>query len=461
MPDRELRFERSMTDAEALMWSIERDPWLSPSGASITLFDRPIDFTRFRRLMSSAVAAVPRLRQHVVAPAAPLAPPRWETDHELDLDWHVRRVGAPGSGSLDDLLEWMALFMQDPYDRSRPLWQYVVIDGIEGGLGAIASKLHHVVIDGQGAVRLAEAYVAVERDAPDPPEVDLAAALAADREAPPGVVDGARDLVAGALRLPTSAGRSVVDALTHPQRLLSARQEAESLARATRDQLHPAGSTLWQARSRRRRVEALSMPYDAAHDAARALGGTLNDLFVAGAVDAGVRYHEALGAEVERFHLTFVVSTRAGDDGATNAFTPIPVDVPAGRMDPRNRFAVIRDLLHARRGDVHGSGPMATVAALANLIPTAVVTSTIRSQAAHIDFATSNLPGYLGDTYVAGARTLHTYVFGPVAGTACNLTLFTTAGSVDIGVHADPAAITDTALLRRCLDDAYADLLAG
>ena len=109
---------------------------------------------------------------------------------------------------------------------------------------------------------------------------------------------------------------------------------------------------------------------------------------------------------------------------------------------------------------MHGGGPIANVAMVANLLPTSVVTSIARSQAAHIDFATSNLPGFLGDSYVAGARVEHTYVFGPVAGTAFNLTAYSTAGSLDLGIQIDPSAVAEPARLRACMEAAYADLVA-
>ena len=153
-----------------------------------------------------------------------------------------------------------------------------------------------------------------------------------------------------------------------------------------------------------------------------------------------------------------MVSTRA-DAETANAFSPVPVEVPAGAMPLDERFAVIHERLQERRAEVHGGGPMATVAAVANLLPTWVVTGIIRNQAGHIDFATSNLPGFLGDTWVAGARTLHTYGWGPVAGTAFNITQVSTAGHLDIGVQLDPAAVTEPQLLQSCLEDSYRDLL--
>jgi WS/DGAT/MGAT family acyltransferase len=451
--------DRTMTGPEAMMWHLERDPWLAPSGGSLTLFDRPIDIDRFRRLMRHAVVHVPRLHQRVVDPTSPLGTPHWENDHELDLAWHVRQAGAPGRGTLPELLEWLTPWLQDPYDRTRPLWQYVVIDGVDGDRGAIATKLHHVVTDGKGAVRLAMAYTALTPDADDPPEVDLDAYLAALPHDHPGAARQVRDTVAGALRLPLGATRFVTGALANPGRLAATRHQLDELARTASDQLHGAGSTLWQPRSRRRCLEALSLRFDAVHDAAKALGGTVNDLFVAGAVEAAARYHAAVGSPLERLHISFVVATGGDAEGTHNAFTPVPVDVPAGAMTLAERFTSVRDVIHRRRAEVHGGGPMESVSAVANLLPTGIVAGIARSQAAHIDFATSNLPGYLGDTYVAGARTEHTYVFGPVAGTAFNLTAYSTAGNLDIGVQIDPSAVTDPRRLRSELEGAYAALI--
>jgi diacylglycerol O-acyltransferase / wax synthase len=453
--------ERGMTGGEALMWSIERDPWLAPSGGSVTVFDRPLDMARFRRLITHAVASIPRLRQKVVDPATALGTPHWEFDPEFDLEWHLRRVSVPGEGSPRDLLDWATPWLQDPYDRSRPLWQYVVIDGLADGRGALAMKLHHVVTDGHGAVRLAGEYTGKERHGEDPPEVDLEALLASQPDDHAGLAEQVRDAVSGALRVPAGATRALADALTHPERLAGTRKQIDDLASTASDQLHQAGSPLWVGRSRRRHLEALSLQFAPAHDAANALGGTVNDLFVAGAVEGAVRYHQQLGAPLEHLHISFVVSTRGSSTSTSNAFTPVPVDVPAGPMPLTERVTSLRDLLRRKREEVHGDGPLASVAALANLLPTSVVTGIARSQAGHIDFATSNLPGYLGDSFVAGAQTEHTYIFGPVAGTAFNLTAYSTAGCLDLGINADPAAVAEPERLRSCMEAAYADLIAA
>jgi hypothetical protein len=77
MSQGERRVDRRMSDTETMMWRIERDPWLAPSGGSLTLFDRPLDAAWFGRSMAGAVAAIARLRQHVVISPAALSSPRW------------------------------------------------------------------------------------------------------------------------------------------------------------------------------------------------------------------------------------------------------------------------------------------------------------------------------------------------------------------------------------------------
>ena len=85
-PQREQRFERRMSDAEALMWNVEKDPWLNPSGGTLVLLDRPPDIEHFRSQITAAVANVPRLRERVVPGFGRFSPPTWKTDAEFNLD---------------------------------------------------------------------------------------------------------------------------------------------------------------------------------------------------------------------------------------------------------------------------------------------------------------------------------------------------------------------------------------
>ncbi len=175
---REQRFERRMSDAEALMWNVEKDPWLNPNGGTLVLLDRPPDLDHFRAQLAATVATVPRLRERVVAGVGRLSPPVWRPDPEFDLDYHIREVVLPGPGSERQLLDLVGAIYQDPYDRTRPLWMFHIFTGLKGGRAALVWKIHHAVADGIGAGRLAESYLQPTRKPPTPPDVDLETIIA-------------------------------------------------------------------------------------------------------------------------------------------------------------------------------------------------------------------------------------------------------------------------------------------
>src|SRR5437764_9552247 len=115
-----------MSDAEALMWVVEKDPVLRSDFCNLTILDGPLDDARVRAKMQHVVADIPRLRQKVVTPPLRLAPPDWVDDPDFDLDYHLRRVAVPGKATMRDLLDTAATLTETPFDRARPLWDFTV-----------------------------------------------------------------------------------------------------------------------------------------------------------------------------------------------------------------------------------------------------------------------------------------------------------------------------------------------
>jgi WS/DGAT/MGAT family acyltransferase len=477
----ELRFAHRMSDAEALMWNVEKDPWLNPNGATISLLDRPPNAEQFIQRLRYAVANIPRLRERVVPALGRLSPPTWATDAEFDFGYHVRHVSLPEPGSTRQLYDLATRFYEDPFDRTRPLWQFVIIDGIEGGRGAVFWKVHHTISDGIGLISLFEAFIDPSRQAPQPPEVDLKRVIAEASakehlDGPAGAPSHYLASVAAAAgrlwRFPFNAAQRVVREVAlltvDPWRAKEWTEEAVGGLRGSVDELRggaaanlPGGSPLWQRRSRRRHLESLRVPLADAKAAGKALGGSVNDFFVAGAVLGALTYHDRRGAAVDALNVSFVVNTRAAGDTAAggNAFTPTRVQVPGGPMPPEERFRVIRDRMAARRTSAATLGAFGGLAGLANLLPTSLVTQIARSQVTRMDFATSNLRAPPIPLYISGAEILENIIMGPVAGTAFNLTAISYNGSLDMGAFIDPAAVEDPGGLRDCLAAGYDQLL--
>lgn len=456
-----------MSDVEALMWNLEKDPFLASSILNVTVLDRPPDIERLRFRLERATRIVPRLRQRVVPTLGRFAPPEWMADPDFDLDYHLRRVALPAPGSEHQLLDLATLAMASPFDRTRPLWEFTVVEGLEGGRAAMIQKLHHTITDGEGGVRMSLEFIDFSRDqpepgpAPDPCEV-------AEPGAPSNVVAAALDTAAHNVRRGLGAGRRVLGGMAglarHPDRAPSLGADlvasAQSLARqlAVTDRSR---SPLWTERSLRRGFEVLRIPLDDTKRAAKALGGSINDLFVAGACGAAGAYHRAKGFEVDELRISMPVSRRVkGDSVDSNAFAPARVLLPCGISDPVERFEAIRVRLAFTKGE-RALAMAESFAGVVNLLPTSMLVRLTRNQVETVDFATSNVRGAPFELFIAGARIEANYPMGPTGGTAFNVTTLSSGGWLDIGVNIDLAAVEDPSLLRTCLEDAYGALLAA
>lgn len=458
-----VQFESRMSDHEALMWALEEDPVLRSSFSSVTFFDAPPDPGRLRDRLDRAARVVPRLRQRLEEPATGLGPPSWVDDPMFDLDFHVRHLTVPGPGTEREVLDLAALLSSDAFDRSRPLWQFVVVDGLADGRGAMVHRFHHALADGEASIRLSGTFIDIERDAAEPLVVADESTFATRPPVERTPLDVVRGSVGQAVRRPLdlarwTAGQVLVDPRTAANRATDAVETARSLLRQVAV-TEPARSPLWTERSLRRRVEVLSVPLAAAKAAATALGGTVNDLFVTGAVGAAGAYHRALGVEVGDLRMAMPVSTRSEADSGANAFAPTRMLVPAGIVDAHERFDAVRAVLRATRGE-RAMGVTSQLAGILNVLPTPLVARAARHQVGTVDFTTSNVRGAPFDLFIAGARVEGNYPIGPLAGTAFNLTTVSSAGRLDMGCVIDTVAIEDPALLRRCLIDAFDELLA-
>ncbi|GIU87157.1 MAG: hypothetical protein KatS3mg009_1672 [Acidimicrobiia bacterium] len=153
-----------MSDAEAVMWAVEKDPALRSDFCNLTLLDRAPEEKRLRAACERALAAIPRLRQRVVAAPARLVPPEYRDDPGFDLDHHLRRIAVPPPGDHRALLEVCERIAEAPFDRARPLWEFTLVEGLAGGRAAFVQKVHHTISDGVGGLRLSLALLDTERD---------------------------------------------------------------------------------------------------------------------------------------------------------------------------------------------------------------------------------------------------------------------------------------------------------
>lgn len=458
-----------MSGTEALMWAVEKDPALRSDFVNLTVLDAPPDHDRLRAKVETAVAVIPRLAQRVVAAPLRLAAPEWADDPTFDLDYHLRAVQVPSPADDRALLDLCATLAEAPFDRSRPLWEFTLIEGLAGGRAALVQKVHHTIIDGVGGLKLSLAVVDLERDGPAPAVPGAAATGPAvkvddpvDRQTPldvlaRAVADAARGAT-GALR---DGAAGAADLALHPQRLPGTVRDGSRLVASIRRQLlvtEQARSPLMTGRSVRRRFEMLRVPFEPARLAAKRLGASLNDVYVTAVARALGRYHDALGAPCEGLVMAMPVNVRGRGDVGGNRFAPVRTVVPTtAELGLAEHVAAVRDALATIREEAT-LGAADTLAGIAARLPTSLLVTFTRAQARTLDFATSNLRGSPVPLYLAGAQIEGTYAFGPRAGTALNVTLISYAGDMCVGVNVDPAAITDTVRFVAELHAAFSEL---
>jgi WS/DGAT/MGAT family acyltransferase len=455
--------ERRMSDFEAVMWNLEKDPHLSSGFANLTVLDRPLDLERLRARMAYAATVVPRLRQRVVPALGRLAPPEWRTDPDFDVCRHVRAVALPEPGSMQALCDLAVAFAHDPFDRTRPLWEFLAVEGLPDGRGALLQRFHHTLTDGIGGVRMSEQYLDVTRDAEGPPVPRRGrpeVVPAEERSFVTTTVDTLTHNLRRDLGIASRATTASLGMVCHPDRVVRAGRGAATVTTGlAREVAQTDGrrSPLWTDRTLSWSLELLEAPLDEVKRATKNLGGTVNDVFVAAAAGGAGAYHRAKGVDVDELRMAMPVSTRTDRSATGNAFGVSRSLIPVG-ADPIARF----DAVHAKLGNVR-SEPVLTVmgalSGIANVLPTSVLVRLVRSQVETVDFTTSNVRGAPFDLFIAGARFEHNYPVGPLVGTAFNLTTLSYCGSLDMGLHVNRGAVEDPALLRDCVRESLEELI--
>lgn len=459
VPD-EKHFPSAMSEQDAMFWNLERSTSMSSTVAAVSLLDRMPDRALTLRKLQRATRRIPRLRQRVVVLPRLLSTPVWEECPDFDLAYHVRWVSAPGDGSFEGVLELAASLAMQPFDFDRPLWEFTIVGGVEGverGRAAIIQKLHHCVTDGVAGVRMMREFFDLERDA----------SLADLHDEEPHAVSRAVWEIAAArlgrrLRERPRAARrqlkQIVDALGRPVDTL--RQGVRDV-RALGSMMLPGPgpmSPVMRGRSRNLRFAALDLRTEGLKSAAHRAGCKLNDAFLAGIAAGFGRYHSKLGRAAESLQLTFPINLHGDDSGlGGNRVGVARILLPIRPAEAISRMQACRELVSGQHGGP-SDGAMAWVAAASNRLPPSLL-GVVGNFADRNDLVASCVPGLTIPLFIAGSRIESLYTFGPLAGAAVNLTLFSYCGQANVALTIDPAAIPDRELMVSCLQEGFDEIL--
>lgn len=468
----DLRYDEWMNESDSVLWHIERDPLLRSTITSVWFLDSTPNRKRMDAVVERIVGSIPRLRQRVVDERPGVAPPRWVDDSDVDVGYHYSWARLPGRRPGErEVFEFAQRMGARAFDRDRPLWELCVIEGLAGKRAAFVMKIHHAIADGLGMVQLLSHMVDLEADPPESAALHIDDAEVTGRlrmVAPVWAVPGARSVghrltteAKTGLRLSKASLRTASSLVRDPRRTIAQlSQTTGSIARVVKPATTPL-SPLMTGRSMQTNFDAIAIPFTTFKAAARAADGTLNDAFVATTLDALYRYHEAMGSPCREIRMNMPVSIRGGESSTQfdNQFVPARVILPLRDVDVRTRIDEVRSLLRAVRDEPALPHVNDISGVIGRLGPAASV-SVLGAMLKGVDITTSNVPGPPFPVFMAGSRIGEFFAFGPLAGAAINITLFSYDGRVHLGVNTDRAAIADRVLFMSSLHSAVDATLA-
>ncbi|HVJ97616.1 MAG TPA: wax ester/triacylglycerol synthase domain-containing protein, partial [Acidimicrobiia bacterium] len=390
-------------------------------------------------------------------------PPRWVVESTFDLDFHLRRLRLPPPGDAPALLDALQPIASCSFDRARPLWEFTLFEGLEGGRAALAMKVHHSVTDGVGGMELLAHLVDITRDATQPEDAPAApvpehiGAIDLIRD---GIRHNRRRALGVISRVPGTTARAAFDFVRNPIGVTAtAINTARSIGRTIAPATSPMSAVMVD-RGLGRRLDTFDVSMDDLRRVAKAAEGSLNDVFVAAVVGGVRRYHERHGATPDALRMTLPINLRSGsDDAGGNRFAPARFPVPTAIDDPTERVAEIRRLVKEWRAEP-ALQMTSTLAGVLNRLPTATTTALFGGMLKCCDFVTSNVPGAPVPVYSAGAKVERLYAFGPPSGAAFNVTLISHCDTCCIGVVIDTTAVPDPDVLVESLRSGFDELLA-
>lgn len=433
---------------------------------SVATFQRPpggFDYDHLAILITERLGLVPRYRQKVRWVPAHMANPVWVDDEDFDISYHVRRSALPKPGSPDQLRELVGRVQARQLDRSRPLWELYLVEGLADDRFAIITKTHHAMVDGIAAVDIGTVLL------------DVTAAPRRVEAAPwqPQPEPSSLALISEAVKDLVRRPAAVLDTLRSEASDLKAVAEkvtdaAGGLLAAARTAARPApDSPLNCSIGEQRRFGMAATELDDYKRVRKAHGGTVNDVVLAATAGALRTWLLTRGESVTpktTVRAMVPVSVRAPDDaGYGNRVSSYFVDLPVGEPDPVVRLQQVSHAMrgHKEAGQAVGAGALVALSGFAPPTIHAASARLVSSLSRRLfNTVVTNVPGPQFPLYAAGAVMIDAYPVVPLAkNQAVSIGLTSYNGGVYYGLNADRDAMPDVDVLAGCIEESLGELV--
>jgi diacylglycerol O-acyltransferase / wax synthase len=417
------------------------DPSTSPGG---------FDFDKLRALYEQRLDLAPPFRRRLVEVPLGLHHPVWIEDPEFDLDWHLRHIAVPAPGGMRELCDLAGHLVAIPLDRSRPLWEVWLIEGLENGHVALLNKVHHAAIDGASGEELMVAILDLT------PEIEAKPAPAEPWQ--PDHVPSDTEMVGYAM---VSLAQQPVRAVKTARRTVEAALKIRETNRRQPDHKPPPApfsaphTSFNHALTPHRAFATASLSLPEAKDIKDAMGVKVNDVVLALCAGALRHYLDDRDEHPEGPLVAMVpISVRTEDQKGThgNQVSSMLASLATDIDDPLERLLAIHEDVGRAKEQQNAIGAdtlqnWVEFAAPAVLGQAVRVYSRMKIADRHrpaFNVTISNVPGPPFPLYVAGAQLKASYPMGPIFdGAGLNITVMSYLDSLDFGFVVCPELIPD------------------
>ncbi|MFN2536831.1 MAG: wax ester/triacylglycerol synthase family O-acyltransferase [Mycobacteriales bacterium] len=423
----------------------------------------PPSVEAFRAHIDARLPRLPRYRQRVQQMPLGSGRPVWVEDEHFRLDYHVRHTALPAPGGQRELLSLVDRVIGQRLDRTKPLWEMWLVEGLDGDRWALIAKTHHAMVDGVSGVDLMSVLFDLTPDVQDEPPP------AWSPKPTPGAVELLATGAVGLVRNVAEISTKSVSLALHPQDAVRTTvDKVSALVDAVRPLISAAPKTPFNNKPGPHRRVALVDTALADYKAVKSVAGgaTVNDVVLAAVAGALGRFLADRGIDTGGLSLRACVPVSLRPDskrGALgNEIAIMNAPLPVGTADPRERLAAVHAAMDSLKSSKQAEGAK-VLTSLENALPPAIL-----ARASRLGFSSrlynllvTNVPGPQLPIYMLG-RQLEELV--PLAFLAPEhqlaIGIMSYHGHVTYGLIADADAIPDLDVLAKHLQESLSELVA-
>ena len=432
---------------------------------AVTIFEGPPpEFDEFLDSLRMRLHLVPRYRQKLAEAPLQTGRPVWIDDPNFNLEYHVRQTALPEPGSEEQLMRLTSRVFSQQLDRSKPLWETWLVEGLEGNRFALISKTHHALIDGIAGVDLAQVLfdlTPVPQEIPHPDE-----AWEPARE--PNAIELLADGVAGLTKASVGVALRALGAVTRPAESIGeVREAAEGLGEIVWAGMNPAPETPLNVEiGPHRRFVGVRNDLGHFKEIKNAFGGTVNDVVLTVVSGALREWLQSRGVRTEGLELRALVPVSIRPTHARgelgNRIAVMRGPLPVYIEDPVARLQVVRQAMGELKESKQAVGAE-VLTGVQNFAP-----PTILAQASRLNFSTrffnlivTNVPGPQFPLYVRGRELEDVF---PVAflpeNHALAIAIMSYNGKINFGLLGDYDALPDIGRIAEGIEGSLQELVS-